>query len=158
MKTAIIAIVCFASGLALQDKPETLDYEFDPPAFPADAEGTVFMHFLPGTQNFAANVNCMIQAFDGTLDEYDQISKQQFAAMGMKVVDAKKQGSFLTYEYTGIQQGRELHWYSEARLINGKVYLVTATALQSEWKEQSETLIDSVKSFKLKQAKDGAAG
>lgn len=150
MKTALIAVVCVASGLALQEFPKALQYDFDPPVFPADSEGTVFMHFLPPVKGFAGNVNCMVQNFDGTIDAYSEISSQQFAAMGMDILNKKAEENILVLEYQGVQQGRELRGYSEARFIDGRVYLLTATALQSEWDTQGPPLIASVRSFKLK--------
>lgn len=155
MKTALVAVVCFASGLFVQDAKEVMEYEFDPPAFPADAAGTVFMHFMPPENGFAANINCMVQPYAGSLNAYDNLSTQQFKAMGLEVVMKRKQGNTLTYEYKGNQQNRDLHWYAKAHKTDDKMVLVTATMLAQDWETKGPTLKASVDSFTLKDEKAG---
>jgi|GEM_PF-2643127 len=153
MKTAVIALACFAAGLAVQNAPEALQYDFNPPPFAADAEGMIFFHFLPAEDNFSANINCMSQPYLGTLEEYDKLSRDQFKQMGMQIITAKVEDGFLVYEYTGRQQGRDMHWYSRACKRGEKIYLITATSLDKKWENDSKVLKDSVDSFKLREAK-----
>jgi len=53
-------------------------------------------------------------------------------------------------EYTGPMQGNDLHFYARAVSNGGKVYLVTATAKESQWKSVSEILRKNVDAFKTK--------
>jgi len=149
MKTALIAIISFCAGIAMQEAPQQLMYELDPPGFTVDDDGTVCMHFLPPDNNFAANVNVMAQPYEGTLAEYDALSREQFDQLGVKVLHADLNDGVLIYEYTGRQQGRNLRWYSVAHKKGNKVYLATATGLASAWEDQSASLKASVDSFKL---------
>lgn len=150
MKTPLIAIIAATAAFAIKQDPKPLAYELDPPAFPADAEGTVCMHFMPAQNNFAANVNVMAQNYKGTLESYNELNKKQLKQVGFTVLRAELKDGLITYEYTGRQQNLELRWYSQARKSGDKVYLVTATALRGDWEEQSESLIASVQSFALK--------
>jgi hypothetical protein len=47
-------------------------------------------------------------------------------------------------------QGNDLHFYARAVSSGGKVYLVTATAKESQWKTLSGVLRKSVDAFKVK--------
>lgn len=152
MKTLMIAVLCFASGLAVQEEPERLRYDFEAPAFAADADGTIAMHFLPPSNGFSANVNLTVQPYDGTLEDYDKLSARQLKAMGLVMIDKSNKDDVLRYEYEGTQSGQKLRWYAKAFKANGKVYLATATARQDQWKEQSPGLIKSVESFALQEA------
>ena len=51
-------------------------------------------------------------------------------------------------EYTGTGQSGELHFYARAISKNGKVYLATATAKESQWPIISNTLRQHIDSFK----------
>lgn len=148
--TAIFSVtaLAFTASLAVEDAKE-LSYEFDPPAFAEDGNGTVFFHFLPTEDQFAANINCMAQPYKGTLEDYDNLSRNQFEQFGMEMVSAENKGDVLTYEYHGKQQGRHLHWYAKAHKRGDKIYLVTATALHSKWQAHSKLLVPAVDSFKL---------
>ena len=104
---------------------------------------------LPASDGFAANVNVQIQPYSGTLDEYITLSEEQFKAAGVKVVQRSKEGqSAVIFEYAGEMQGRALHWYARAERAKGRVYLVTATALETQWKTESVMLKACVDSFR----------
>ena len=44
----------------------------------------------------------------------------------------------------------DLHWYARAIKLENKIYLVTATSLQTNWDENKTELIKSVNSFSFK--------
>ena len=111
---------------------------------------------LPASEGFAANVNVQIQPYTGTLDEYMALSEEQFKAAGYKVVQRRKQGqSAVVFEYTGDMQGRALHWFARAEHATGRVYLVTATALETQWKREAVGLKDCVESFRREDGEQG---
>jgi hypothetical protein len=140
----VLAILAIPSILRSQD------FEFKPPAFGAGNEGQVFYYFLPTYDGFSANVNLQIQSFPGSLDEYDTITRQQFELAGITILDSRKSGKELMYEYAGELEGRALHWYARAIKSGNSIYLVTATALNDRWDLESKALIASVQSFRLK--------
>jgi len=114
--------------------------------FPTQA----LMMFLAPFNGFASSVNVMIQPYQGTMDEYIAQSKQQFEEMKWEVVSQSVKGQTeWRVEYQGELQGQSLRWYARAILKDGKVYLATATAAQSEWEEVSEVLLANVESFKV---------
>lgn len=115
------------------------------------APTTAVMTFLPATDGFAPNINVNIQPYAGTLTSYIAISKDQFKKMNWIIVTEKQHGeSEWIVEYAGPMQGTDLHFYARAVSNNGKVYLVTATAKESNWKTVAEVLRKNVDSFKTK--------
>ena len=113
---------------------------------------TIIM-FLPPTESFSPNVNVQIQPYNGTVKQYAELSRTQFKTAGFKVLTQKLTAKALLLEYSGTVQGRELHWYAEATLSKGKVYLVTATATESQWKAVGSKLKACVNSFKLEKGR-----
>jgi len=105
--------------------------------------------FLPATEGFAPNVNVQIQPYKGTLQEYAALSQQQFKAVGVTILSEKTTEKAVAWEYSGVLQGRRLHWYAKAFSGKGKIFLVTATATQSQWKTASEKLKACVDSFRI---------
>jgi hypothetical protein len=105
---------------------------------------------LPASGGFAANVNVQIQPYPGTLDGYISLSQGQFRQAGLTVLNQRKEGSSeWIVEYTGEMAGRSLHWYSRAKMKNGKVYLATATATKEQWPPLSAKLRSCVDSLKV---------
>lgn len=120
-------------------------------AQPGDVPTSAVMSFLPVTDGFAPNINVQIQPYAGSMADYITISKQQFAPMQWKVVSEKTVGdNEWVAEYTGPLQGNDLHFYARALSRNGKVYLVTGTAKQTQWPTVGDTIRKHVDSFKLK--------
>lgn len=106
--------------------------------------------FLPANNGFAANVNVQVQAYSGTIQEYKTLSEGQFKQMGLTVLSLIEQGDSISFEYMGIMQGLNLHWYAKAFKKGNHVYLVTATDTHASWEKNKEKLISNVNSFKLK--------
>src|SRR5246127_246445 len=111
---------------------------------------TVIQTFLPATDGFAPNINVQVQPYTGTIKDYATTSKSQFEQMKWKVVsDQQPNDSEWNVEYTGSFNGSDLHFYARAVSANGKVYLITATAKESQWATVGDTLLKHIQSFKL---------
>jgi hypothetical protein len=144
--------ICSQSGAATIELPlygfqiDALDAAPD-----ASTPTTVLQTFLPATESFAPNIIVQIQPYTGTIKDYATLSKSQFEQMKWKVISEQQPGdSEWRVEYTGSLQGADLHFYARAVSNNGKVYLVTATAKESQWTTVSDTLRKHVESFKAK--------
>ena len=108
----------------------------------------VLMMFLPTTGDFTPNVNVQIQPYDGSLDDYIKLSVKQFESANLKMVQqGRTKDSGAVFEYLGEIQNRRLHWYAKAQKSQGRVYLVTATALEEHWSEVAPNLKNCVDSF-----------
>jgi hypothetical protein len=107
------------------------------------------MMFLPATDGFAPNVNVQIQPYPGTIDDYVALTLKQLKSMEIKVLEQKKPTkSVAIFEYQGELQGRSLHWYARAEKSADHVYLITATATPSQWKQVADRLKPCVDSFR----------
>ena len=96
----------------------------------------VLMMFLPTVGEFTPNVNVQVQPYDGSLDDYVKLSLKQFESANLKMVQqGRTKDSGAVFEYRGEIQNRRLHWYAKAQKSQGRVYLVTATALEENWGE-----------------------
>lgn len=130
---------------------KTLGYSIEP--LEDQTNSTTYqslMMFLPITNSFAPNVNVQIQPYDGTMKEYCELSFSQFKNYGFTLVsDTLITENTSVFEYTGTMQENEFHWYGKAVSKGSKVYLVTATALNSQWPDVSAKLISCVDSFEL---------
>jgi hypothetical protein len=155
--TRVIAAVAFLSlAMFLPARAATIDlplYGFQIDALDAtpstSTPTTVLEMFLPATESFAPNINVQIQPYTGTIKDYVTLSKSQFEQMKWKVVSDTQTGdNEWNVEYTGSYQGNDLHFYARALSANGKIYVVTATAKESQWPTVSDTLKKHVESFK----------
>ena len=107
--------------------------------------------FLPVKNSFAANANVQIQPYSEGIKNYATLSKRQFKQAGIKIISEKQNAdNEWLCEYSGDLRGRTLHWYARAILYENKIYLVTATALNQDWNEDSAPLKKCVDSFKIK--------
>ena len=123
---------------------DALDVAPDP-----DRTTTALLLCLPVTDRFAPNINVQIQPYTETIKDYAEVSKGQFEQLKWKVVSEKLIGdNEWSAEYTGQQQGNDLHFYSRAISKNGKVYLATGTAKESQWATVGDTLRQHVDSLK----------
>ena len=110
--------------------------------------GIVLMTSLQATDGFAPNVNVIIQAYPGTLDEYLAMSKGEMDSVKLKLITTRRlNANTVTLEYSGQMQSRSLHWYSKAVWKLGTVYLTTATATEAQWTKVSGKLVACVDSF-----------
>jgi hypothetical protein len=104
---------------------------------------------LPAVNGFSANVNVQIQPYPGTLEEYEDLSKSQFKQLGLKTISTSRTKTMLVLEYSGIMQGRHLHFYAKAAKVGELFYLATATDLESEWVSNSNKLKSVIDSFNV---------
>ena len=108
----------------------------------------VLMMFLPTGGDFTPNVNVQVQPYEGSLDDYIKLSLKQFESANLKIVQqGRTTDSGAVFEYRGEIQNRRLHWYAKAQKSQGRVYLVTATALEENWAEVAPNLKNCVDSF-----------
>jgi hypothetical protein len=129
-------------------------YGFQIDAFDAAPDAstptTVLQTLLPETEGFAPNIIVQIQPYTGTIKDYATLSRKQFEQMKWNVISDQQSGdNEWSVEYTGSLQGADLHFYARAVSTNGKVYLVTATAKESQWPKVSDALRKHADSFKL---------
>ncbi len=110
---------------------------------------TVCGFYFPSSNGFSANVNVQYQPFYDSIAAFDKLSSNQFDQLQFTILNRSLSTDSVTYEYCGLFQGRNLHWYSVAKKLNTKIYLITATALESDWGKLSDTLRNSVDSFEL---------
>lgn len=116
-----------------------------------DSAVSALMMFLPPSDGFAPNINIQIQPYAGTIKEYVALSKGQFEQMKWKLISEKENGANAwVAEYAGTMQDKDLHFYARALLKEGKIYLATATAKESQWATVGPTLRERVNSFKTK--------
>jgi hypothetical protein len=106
--------------------------------------------YLPPHGGLPASVNVLIEPYPGSFREYTAMSRQQFDSAGFKMIVETSTDSEWKLEYTGTVKGVALHWYARAIFAPQKVTVVTATALESEWKTVAPLLRPSVDSFKAK--------
>jgi len=106
--------------------------------------------FLPPVNGFAPNVNVQVQAYDGTIKQYRELSEGQFKQFDFTILSIKETDNSLSLEYTGSMQGLNLHWYAKVFKKGNHAYLVTATGTQADWEVNKEKLISNVNSFQLK--------
>jgi|GEM_PF-933434 PsbP len=119
---------------------------------------TVIQTFLPATDGFAPNIIVQIQPYAGTMKDYAALTKKQFEQLKWKVLsDQQPNDNEWTVEYTGSLQDTELHFYARAVARDGKVYLITATARDSQWSTVGDTLRKHVASFQTKAAPSGTS-
>lgn len=145
-------LVLFFGLLTLAAGIRGQEYEFEPPSFPDHATGQVFSYFLPAYSGFAANVNLMVQHFDGDLQAYDELTRNQFEQYGVEVLEARMTHDEMLYHYQGRMSGFYLRFFARAIKRGNRVFLITATALPGRWDSDGKVLEESVLNFKLKPA------
>jgi predicted phage tail protein len=152
---ALIGVALFSAAITTTVTAATIDlpqYGFSIEALdapPSTKTATMaLMTFLPDSEEFAPNINVNIQPYPGSMASYITMWKDQFKQMNLTIVAEKQNGeNEWVVEYSGPSQGKDLHFYARAVSNNGKVYLVTATATESQWKRVSEVLRKSVDAF-----------
>lgn len=143
-----IASFGFADGKYVND---TLGIEMSVPSLVENSSAYTHCIFYLSSQNdFAANVNVQVQQFSGKIEDYKNISEDQFKQASLKIIQSSIEGETYTVEYSGKMNQYDLHWFAKAFRQKNKVYLVTGTGLEKSWKVQGPVLMQSVNSFKVK--------
>ncbi len=118
---------------------------------PGGATTTAILMFLPVSEGFAPNINVNIQPYKGTIKEYAALSKGQFVEMKWKILsEEQKSEDEWRAEYAATTKSGDLHFYARALKKGDRVYLVTATAKESQWAALQAKLRKHVDSLKLK--------
>lgn len=101
---------------------------------------------------FHANINIMIQPFPGTMKDYMDLSRGEFQKLfekKWKVLWEKQNGeNEWICESTGTKGGEAYQFYSRAVKDEARIFLITATALQTQWGSLGEKMRRQVDSFK----------
>ena len=154
---ALVVAALFSLAISTQSGAAAIElplYGFQIDALDAAPDSssptTVIQTFLPATDGFAPNINVQIQPYTGTMKDFATTSKSEFEQMKWKVVsDQQPNDNEWNVEYTGSFHNSDLHFYARAVSANGKVYLITATAKESQWSTVGDTLRKHLESFKL---------
>ncbi|MDR3113213.1 MAG: hypothetical protein LBU09_02440, partial [Endomicrobium sp.] len=98
--------------------------------------------FLPVDNNFAPNVNVVVQKYKENIKTYAKASVEQFKSYGMKLINQTQNDKEQTaiFEYSGQMSGVDLYFYSKAISSKGKVYLVTGTTTVLQWDKIGDTI------------------
>lgn len=115
---------------------------------PGEGGTRVLIMAMTPKNGFASNVNVHVQPYADSLEDYIKLSKKQFTQSGLKVIkESKPTKNSVIFEYTGSMQGKDLHYYARVIHAKGRVFLATATALESSWLADSEELRSCVDSL-----------
>lgn len=120
----------------------------------ASEQYTALLLFLPPSEGFAPNVNVVVQPGEQSIADYAEKTKKELRAIGAKILRDKTSEDAFSCEYTRAFQGRQHHHYSKAELGKKGVYLVTATALESQWKSVGPRLMACVDSFRREKSEE----
>jgi hypothetical protein len=141
-------LCCVAGGLFAADTYTNSDAGFKidvPKGF--NGMGLAVHFFLPETEVFTDNVNVLV---DEAVDNFPMVGealRAQFEKRGAVVIRMEAHENEITTEFTTNEpDGKKLHYYQ--RIVNEKkLYVITATGLDSRWKTNSKVLTEAVDSF-----------
>ncbi len=142
--------------VALVSFPE---YGFEVGRLPASSSPgqffTIMMH-LPPSDDFAPNVNVVIQPYEEDAKSYVELSKKQFKKVGWELIgEPSVHGNTAVLEYQRELNGKELRHYAKAIWTGKQIFLATGTATQEQWQIYGADLIRSVNALRpLKQTKE----
>ena len=142
----LINVVSYAETATFKEAGfsiDTLDQE------PSPAGVAPLQMSLSPVNGFSGNVNVQIQPYPGTLKEYVSLSESQFIQMGLKTLSSEFTNDTAAFEYAGILNGYDLHFYAKVFKKGNLFYLATATDLNSQWDKSKDKLISVVNSFQL---------
>lgn len=84
--------------------------------------------FLPTSEEFAPNINVIVQKYQGSIQEYKKLSDDQFSELKVNMIKSEIINEIIYFEYTTDKFGtKEVHVYSKAYIIDDSVYLATGT-------------------------------
>jgi hypothetical protein len=115
------------------------------------ATGMVAFFSAPPKDDFSANVNVLVQEVTTTRAEYRKGTEMQFEQLGYEVhsMEERDVGGHpaLVFDYSGVQDGRELRFLGLAVVTQKRVFLLTGTAPAKDWKSYEKPFRDSLLSF-----------
>ena len=110
----------------------------------------VLVLFLPETEGFVPSVNVMIRSYEQGIEPYIALSKAELADKKLSIISETQIPDGWIVEYAGRLLDQSLHFYAKALSKPGKIYLVTATAKESQWGSVGDALRQSVDSFETR--------
>lgn len=133
------------------------EHGFSVESFSIDAKQSgnyvVVMFAKPSNNNiFSTNINIIAQDFNGSIKEYVQASDKEFNnTLGFRTIHKSSNNEQATWEYTILTNGMHMHFLSKVLFNkkNNKFYLITGSALESNWKNDEKNIRKVVDSFKL---------
>jgi hypothetical protein len=149
----ILALFCAVLTLtaAAADYPYYGSQLADLDALIAKEPQNVLIVKFDESDGFTANINIQIKRFPGTMKEYIEISHKEYDQLFDKKWSTPSENQKGEKEYLvelmGTAKGREFHFYVRAVKHEEKVYLITATALQSQWATVGDKMRRYVDSF-----------
>lgn len=147
-----LALLALAPAVAAQDSYQNRLFTINAPTGSGDyANSQPVLMSLPYDQGFGPNVNVQVQVYEGSMEAYVKLSEDQFRALNWTLIKKAVTGNKALFEYAGEYNGRAMHWYTEAIRRGDRVYLITATSLETQWPKLGSRLIASVQSFRLRQ-------
>jgi hypothetical protein len=152
MKTILLLNIFFLTCLNSSELIESYQnstFSITPPKAEISQDGVVVTMMMPPTNGFSSNVYVMVQTFANSINEYDTITQNQIKSMKFRMIDSKISENEIIYEYKGKSGQLDLHWYARVVIIKDKIYLITATSLDSNWETNKSELMKSVQSFKM---------
>lgn len=104
--------------------------------------------FLPTSEEFAPNVNVIVQRYEGSIEEYKSLSDGQFESLGVNMIKSELKDGIVIFEYTTDKFGSsEVHIYTRGYMVNDKVYLATGTRTIKQWKKMGNKIMSVVNSL-----------
>ena len=120
----------------------------------SDTPYQALMMYLPFSDNFAPNVNVQMKPHTGTIEDYIKQNKELLEKGNLKMIKEDRIGDdTYAFEYTGSFRDLSVHLYTRSVLSSGRVYVVTAGAMESQWEKYSGKLKNCVDSFELDKSK-----
>lgn len=163
-RALLLIPLMFLTGLDSPPSPEVL--RFQQAGFsiaplqgkPGADTYPVLTMLLPVSDSYSANVAVVVQAYSDNLDTYIALSKKGFAEEHFVLISANRTApDSVCFEYFGLIQGTQMHWYAKAVSRPGHIYLATATALSEQWNAKSAALKACVDSFNADSAAEMSA-
>jgi hypothetical protein len=115
-----------------------------------DSSRRMLIMLMPASDGFSPSINVSVKEYPDSLRSFAEMTEGQFEQMGFEKIQHRLLADKLIFEYTGKIQGRLLHWYAVAHKKGDKMFVVTATAAESQWQNVSGKLLSCVRSFRLK--------
>lgn len=143
-------------------KDPDFGFSFEPPKFdklPPDATVGAFLRTAPAVDGFASNINVTVTQAKTTRDEsirdfLGNLRRSGFRLLSQKKVTVSEKDAAI-FEYSGRMpgQGQVLHWLTLVVPGSERIYVITCTSTDTQFKNYEKLFRDSLDSFRLPKAK-----
>jgi hypothetical protein len=165
MKQRLLLLLFFVSTILSAQKlekaiEETLYSINYPSSWKVDNTGRnnaeFFLFAAPINENMGSNINLLIQNLDGMnldLNKFTEISEKQINTNGkiisseLKVID-NQEFQELTFEAN--MNGKDMKFYQQYFVKNSKAFIITFTALISQYDKLEKEALTIINTFKVK--------